>query len=184
MKSHHWGITIIILYYYTIIIIILSYNNYIINILLCINNITGEPITESISSCQFRHITHYTCMAVQALHIPTTVSGRTPTNIAMVSSSLTSSRAPISAHVTLGTVAKPSLLAEGWTEDRATMKSFNSMHSPLSCSSERGSWFLSNPSSLCNSSLKETNEGKTEKRQSLLKKILFTLLNILSATFL
>lgn len=74
-----------------------------------------------------------------------------------------SSRAPISAHVTLGTVTKPSLLAEGWTEDRATMKSFNSRHSPCSCSSERGSWFLSNPKSLCNSSWKGTNEGEKMK---------------------
>lgn len=88
----------------------------------------------------------------------------TPTRMAMVSSSLTSSRAPMSAQVTLGTVTKPSLLAEGWTEDRATMKSFSSMRSPCSRSSERGSWFRSNTSSLCNSSLKGAIEGKSEKR--------------------
>lgn len=87
-----------------------------------------------------------------------------PTSIAMVSSSLMSSRAPISAHVTLGTVTKPSLLAEGWTEDRATMKSFNSMHSPCSCSSERGSWFLSNLSRLCNSSWTGAIERKEEHK--------------------
>ena len=80
MKSHHWGVTIISLCYYTIIIIIvLSYNNnyiIIIDILLYNNNITREPITESISSCQFRYIIQYTCMAVWASHTPTTFSGR------------------------------------------------------------------------------------------------------------
>ena len=35
--------------------------------------------------------------------------------IAMVSSSLISSRAPISSHVTSGTVANPSRFADGWT---------------------------------------------------------------------
>lgn len=104
---------------------------------------------------------HHTCQR----HLATD----TPTNIAMVSSSRMSSRAPTSAHVTLGTVTKPSLLAEGWTEDRATMKSFNSMHSPCSCSSERGSWFLSNLSRLCNSSFTGAIGRRKEKSPSLLK---------------
>lgn len=105
--------------------------------------------------------THHTCHRHSATD--------TPTKIAMVSSSLMSSRAPTSAHVTLGTVTKPSLLAEGWTEDKATMKSFSSMHSPCSCSSERGSWFLSNLSRLCNSSLMGAIGRRKEKPQSLLK---------------
>lgn len=44
------------------------------------------------------------------------------TMIAIVNSSLTSSKAPISSHVTSGIVAKPSLFAEGWTSRRACCK--------------------------------------------------------------
>lgn len=75
------------------------------------------------------------------------------TNIAMVSSSRTSSRAPMSAHVTSGIVTKPSLLAEGCTDDSATIKSFISMHSFCSCSSGKGACSFSKSKSLCNSSL-------------------------------
>ena len=44
------------------------------------------------------------------------------TRIAIVSSCLTSFSAPTSSQVTSGIVAKPSLLADGWTVDNAALK--------------------------------------------------------------
>lgn len=58
------------------------------------------------------------------------------TSMAIVSSSLMSCRAPTSAHVTSGTVAKPSLLAEGWTLAREAWKSDMRMDRPASSSSD------------------------------------------------
>lgn len=94
----------------------------------------------------------------------------THTNIAIVSSSRTSSRAPISAHVTSGIVTKPSLLAEGCTDDNATIKSFISMHSVCSCSSGKGSCFFSKSKSLCNSTW--VNSRKKNGRENSRKKIM------------
>lgn len=106
-----------------------------------------------------------------------------PTRMAMVSSSLTPSSAPISAQVTSGTVTKPSRLAEGWTEGRATRKSLSSMRSPRSRSSERGSRSRSSASSLCSSSLTGASEGRDEK-PSVCGKLVSVLLKIITAVFL
>lgn len=66
------------------------------------------------------------------------------TSMAMVSSSLMSCRAPTSSQVTSGTVAKPSLLAEGWTLDREARKSDMRMDRPASSSSDRLVVFFNN----------------------------------------
>lgn len=64
------------------------------------------------------------------------------TSMAMVSSSLMSCRAPTSSQVTSGTVAKPSLLAEGWTLAREDWKSDMRMDRLANSSSDSVSVFF------------------------------------------
>lgn len=70
------------------------------------------------------------------------------TSIAMVSSSRTSCSAPTSSQVTSGTVANPSLLAEGCTLARESWKSDMRMDKPASFSSDRVSVLFSRHSTL------------------------------------
>lgn len=56
------------------------------------------------------------------------------TSIAICNSSLISRKEPTSSHVTSGTVAKPSLLADGWIIRRAVSKSLCSIHKFDNCS--------------------------------------------------
>ncbi|KAF3842422.1 hypothetical protein F7725_024373, partial [Dissostichus mawsoni] len=70
------------------------------------------------------------------------------TSMAMVRSSLMSCSAPTSSQVTSGTVAKPSLLAEGCTLARDAWKSDMRMERPASSSSDRVSVLFSSCSSL------------------------------------
>ena len=63
---------------------------------------------------------------------------RTGARIAMLNSSLMSTNAPTSAQVTSGTVTNPSLLAEGCTMHRASLKSSMETYTDCSCSGLRG----------------------------------------------
>lgn len=69
------------------------------------------------------------------------------TSMAMVSSSLMSCRAPTSSQVTSGTVAKPSLLAEGCTLAREAWKSAMRRERPPRISSDRVWVFFRRPNS-------------------------------------
>lgn len=75
--------------------------------------------------------------------------GSVATSMAMVSSSLMSRRAPTSSQVTSGTVAKPSLLAEGCTLAREAWKSDIRMARLPRRSSDRISVFFRRHNSCC-----------------------------------
>lgn len=87
------------------------------------------------------------------------------TSIAMVSSSRTSCSAPTSSQVTSGTVANPSLLAEGCTLARESWKSDMRMDKPASFSSDTVSVLFSRHSTLHSSpcwTQHKTRQGNAE----------------------